>query len=116
MHWNLETLSNILGLQKHQETDSDSDYSKTLVHQGILTSRSCRLRNFQRFPREVVHQILDDLPIVKVLQILSHNEDVSYFLYNICGVSGVIFQDQISKVLNLSPLLKCYYGSEHHIW
>jgi hypothetical protein len=33
------------------------------------------LRTLSRLPREVVHQILDDLPLVKGLQILSHNNE-----------------------------------------
>jgi len=34
------------------------------------------LRTLSKLPREIVHQILDDIPLIKALKILSHNDKV----------------------------------------
>lgn len=68
-------------------------------------------------PREIMHQILDDLPIFQVLQLASHRpyEDSRYLDDWILGVSEASYHDPFSTEPGVHighPQYKCLFESQ----
>ncbi|KAL6718630.1 hypothetical protein ACLMJK_002864 [Lecanora helva] len=66
-------------------------------------------KSLQSLPRELVHQVLDDLTVIQVLQIISNNESTTYIEECVLGHPeyGSLFADVLPELRDIYIIYHC---------